>query len=96
MATKQKATPEDPRQEEEEVSGNGEGDEIMEEVEEQEEGYCEFFFRQLFTSSLSLSVTSAWWLSLFEPLTDGTLRFSLIYAYIYPNMDQLVLLLAWP
>lgn len=45
MASRQKQPAEDPQQgleEEETVSGAGEGDEIMEEVEEQEDGYSEF------------------------------------------------------
>ena len=45
MASRQKQPAEDPQQgleEEETVSGAGEGDEIMEEVEEQEDGYSKF------------------------------------------------------
>jgi len=42
MSSRQKATPEAPPpapEEEEAVSGTGEGDEIMEEADEQEDGY---------------------------------------------------------
>lgn len=46
MASRQKApvdNPQQPAADEEAVSGTGEGDEIMEEAEEQEDGYSEPF-----------------------------------------------------
>lgn len=59
MASRQKAFSDDPPQhgivDEEIVSGAGEGDEIMEEVEEQEDGYSAY----ISNSSKTLSFISA-------------------------------------
>lgn len=56
MASRQKAPTDDPLQvlgDDEPVSGLGEGDEIMEEAEEQEDGYSESLCRSLLPSSFS-------------------------------------------
>ena len=57
MSSRQKVPIEDPSQvlgDDEPVSGNGEGDEIMEEPEEQEDGYSELFSRALLPPLSSL------------------------------------------
>ena len=62
MASRQKASPEDPQhgiEDEEIVSGAGEGDEIMEEVEEQEDGYSAYPSALSFISTASFYFSSA-------------------------------------
>lgn len=59
MASRQKSPATDAQQppgEEEVASGNGEGDEIMEEAEEQEDGYSELFLSSDRCSSIFISV----------------------------------------
>ena len=58
MASRQKASSDDPQQgieDEEIVSGAGEGDEIMEEAEEQEDGYSTYLSPPSFISTDSLN-----------------------------------------
>ena len=79
-------------EDEEPVSGLGEGDEIMEEVEEQEDGYSQFFAR-LLSHLRHLLLNYALFqecLLIYYPNT------SIINTDINFNLDQLVLLSAWP
>lgn len=98
MASRQKAPTDDPRPpnpDEEAVSGAGEGDEIMEEAEDQEDGYSESFSLSPLPRSCYRFIPS----SVSHPgrqLTDHGLYFSIIHPYINADMDQLVLLPSWP
>ena len=67
MASRQRAFSDDPPQhgivDEEIVSGAGEGDEIMEEVEEQEDGYSAYISQTLSKTLSFISATSFYFLS---------------------------------
>ncbi len=79
-------------EDEEPVSGVGEGDEIMEEVEEQEDGYSQFFVCLLRVSDTCFSI-----MAYFQGcLLIYYLNTSIINTYINFNLDQLVLLSARP
>lgn len=90
MASRQKSPATDAQQppgEEEVASGNGEGDEIMEEAEEQEDGYSELFLSsdRCFSPSLYLRAICV------RTWTDNGPYSSFIDADINTDMDQLVL-----
>jgi hypothetical protein len=92
MASRQKSPATDAQQppgEEEVASANGEGDEIMEEAEEQEDGYSELFLSSdrcfsLFPSLYLRAICMKTW-------TDNGPYSSFIDADINIDMDQLVL-----
>lgn len=97
MASRQRAFSDDPPQhgivDEEIVSGAGEGDEIMEEVEEQEDGYSAYISNSPFVYIHRLLL-----LLIHNKiiLTNCMLSISFIYANFNINMDQLVLFFTWP
>ena len=80
-----------PMDDEEQVSAPGEGDEIMEEPEEQEDGYSEFILQ-----APSFPPTPSVVTFFPSPAADDEFLRSVFNAYIYVDLDQLVLFSAWP
>jgi hypothetical protein len=88
-------------EEEEAISGTGEGDEIMEEAEEQE-GYSRYPFLLYKRASYYLALVPTFWPSKYLArhfwlifLTDSDLLCSIVDAYVNTNLDQLVLFITW-